>query len=34
MEEASGDGGAIDDAFGPLRREACVMVRVEVGEKV
>lgn len=34
MEKISGGGGAINDALGPLRIEARVVVGVEVGEEV
>lgn len=34
MEEIGGDGGAINDAAGPLRREASVVIGVEAGEEV
>lgn len=34
MEESGGSGGAINDAASPLRREAGVVIGVEVGEEV
>lgn len=34
VEESGGGGGAVNDAGGPLRREAGVVIGVEVGEEV
>lgn len=34
MEEIRSGGGAINNAFGPLRKESSVVVGVKVGEEV